>query len=455
MGKRNKRIRPTKKMPAKTTVRYFASLKQWAKTSKPTEWIVAIGTLFGTVATLIGGIALWRSGLIDAKRTEITAQNAKLEASQIELRTQNRNLESDERNLQERIGRADSDIFQKQKVLDKTLADLESSKARLSQYMTNEYHLRSIGDLTDSVVARPIGSLICKPSIDPKTDTVEIRLGIADVPASPKNIASPAKVQPLDTPDTKRVFSVLSRLKGVSLVCIDSVKVDEDDLVVISKLPTLRYCYLRNCGITDSSIDNLVLQKNVNYLSVSHNPITRLPRIQESWAIQGLDISTTEIKDGELVGFLGGAINLATFNANDTPITDTALKAIPVGQVRLATIQTVGTRVTKNGVMDLIGRLKPKWMVANWMTEQEQKQADAFIKNEKIQTGLIVVEKDSPRTASLGYTKHGHDLASSREVRSLPGELIMLSYTSADNGKRITFETSSLNSTLVLKEKDD
>jgi hypothetical protein len=279
-----------------TRWRFRKKFLPWLAGSKPTEWLAVI-------AAIVGAVLIYRTGILDAKKTLLEIGNKDLEARQSVLKEQ-------EEGIKKQLADMKTDLDEKTKELSRVRTDLEQSNRILARHSRNAKAIEFFGNYR--------GSPNTKLSCDLDGDGVSIR---------PK--ATGERIVAKD-----ELFGVLfaaNNLAKLSGINIERVLLDRTLLEAIFKL-NAGAVKLINCGLTDEMLSGLAVPAHILALDLSDNQISTLPSIPHPQMISFLTLEKTNIEDEAASLLVRQLPNVVSLDFSFSKITDKLLEAIIASQ---------------------------------------------------------------------------------------------------------------------------
>ncbi len=297
----------------------------WFKQSKPTEWITAIATILGLFAVYWSGIIDQKRSELEIKRSELTINNIALEAKEAKYTTQ--------------LAETQKELAQK----NDDLANLSSYYAAIS----------SLARMKPP-----------NPFIDTKDPYIRCELEYADDQATVRAVVASAHLPGLGKATPKLLvcarkgefISSLVKLNKVPVIRIEDIALDRGDLVQLSAMPILLHLHLFNCGLTDAMVEGVVF-RSLASLSLCENHLTKLPRIDDVTKLTSLNIGRTCVGDEQAALLLPSLTACYSLSLDDTAVTDLAIESLhPLGSTEgFATMVDIhGTHISLEGVKKLV-----------------------------------------------------------------------------------------------------
>jgi Leucine-rich repeat (LRR) protein len=144
---------------------------------------------------------------------------------------------------------------------------------------------------------------------------------------------------------------------AVHIVSFSATAIDDDDLELITGIPSLYALELSGTGITDVGLARLQDLKSLELLDLSGTPVSDegVAKLRRLTGLEVLDLGGTRIGDAAL-GHIAGMTKLKRLDLRRTQVTDAGLEHLG-GLTNLNSLFLIGTPITDAGLTHL-ARLK-------------------------------------------------------------------------------------------------
>jgi hypothetical protein len=284
-------------------------------------------------------------------------------------------LQDKEKELQKVLGRvalaeqkikeveAEYDIYVKQ---EKALEAFEMVSAATTQLPKNSPGMRCLAS-----------------AITHDTFSVSIRCSAE----TPENSVSPKACR-----ERELVIGQLPWVRNLQSLSITGVKLDTNDMDILSKLPKLTELSLINCGLDDTCIAHLTLMPSLKSLDLSCNPASNVCGYNGQCPLAKLSIHNSAFSDKELARLLLHTPAIEEIDAQDSSLGDSALAAISSDGVK--EIYVINSNVTLAGCKALIERIDPERLfVADSVVGSSAGDLRQFLKSKSLKCRVFTAEK--------------------------------------------------------------
>lgn len=283
--------------------------------AKATEWVTAVATI---AALLLG----WQTGLFDAVRHNLSAQQERLKIETIHLEHQREKLTGE--------------VTAKQQ-------EIETLKRRLLPFEQEESAFKELRTFDKKLLQVRFGA---------SADFDGIRVSVSSLDKKPDwNI--------LGFPETRTSPHLLDALKLIGRArVLNGLKISElqtmpEEIALASRHEELESLVIEYAGLNTGTLRSLKRLPKCSLLVLRGNEIKSLHELLVYPSVTTLDVSGNPLGDDAVASLVTSFPNLERLNLAHTHVSDAG--AARLVQLRaLSTINLSGTRVTGSGALTLL-----------------------------------------------------------------------------------------------------
>ncbi|WP_435008932.1 hypothetical protein P12x_000185 [Tundrisphaera lichenicola] len=282
--------------------------KAWCQQPKITEWITAI-------TAVIGFIVVWHSGLIDAKKAELSAQKSELSA-------QNQYLMIERTNLDRRKEFLTAEIAAKSKELEQAQAQLKFAE-RERQAVSHIFQLKKLASIK-------VGTEVVRFEIELSLADDENGWALSIMPTKFKenSFVLAGMDAPLFFEPVTDFLKQASYIQNIRKLTIFNTLINSQSMTYINEMHQLTQLILENCGIDDATISQLQNLDSLHYMLLSKNKLTHIPRIHAMEKITNLRLNSNLLTDESIASIDIAAPNLEFLEVPGSKISNEGAKSL-------------------------------------------------------------------------------------------------------------------------------
>ena len=263
----------------------------------------------------------WKTGLLDARRENLSAQNERLQTQRILL-------QQEEKEIRAQVASLDS--------------ELKNVETELDAYKAEEKAIRLVRKLMTGA------------TIEHLIDEVGFRIKIEGPQFVVTEVWDGAKFTRFEDDTPKKITEALqaiATMRNVRFLTIKKVPLAARDLELIGSLASLQLLALTENGLNDDAISHLPAMTELKDLAFFQQSFTNVPALSGCTNLTDLRFHGTPV-GGDGLRELQGLRNLERIGLHTTAITDQEIPLL-MDYPNLHSLSVEGTAITEKGIRKL------------------------------------------------------------------------------------------------------